>query len=177
MGEQIAAELKVGGPVPRQLIPALCRLIGAAGVGLDWGESNFAPATEADLLEAVETEGGQGLLVLRDDEASWGKFPGLETFLRRHDIAFDRHSSPKYEYDGELVHCRPGMEDTQFTATDDGEGFVPLEAVRKIKAALLAGDQATALLLAQEAAPDVPDLPALSFTDDDVADLDDDDEE
>jgi hypothetical protein len=104
----------------------------------------------------------------------------LEGFCRKHGIAFDRHSDARYEYDGEVVSWRPvpggeGVE-TAYKATQDGVPLVPLEEVEKIKQALRQKKYKKALKLAEKLAPDVAELPPLSFTDTEVR-LDEDDEE
>ena len=73
------------------------------------GAGNFYPQNAADLLQAV-TKGPQKeiLLWLCDEEATWGQFESLETFLRDNKIPYDRHSSGKYDLDAEIASYRPG---------------------------------------------------------------------
>jgi hypothetical protein len=174
MSDRFPASLSIGGPVPRKIIPLLCQAIADQGVGLDW-EEGFEPKTEADLLDAADG----GVLTVTDAEANYGEMPELEGFCRAHDIAFDRRSDARYEYDGECVLFRPGTageSDHWFHASQDGNPLVPAEEVQKIKEALKARQFKRALRLAEKLVPDVPELPPLSFVNDDVP-LDEDDEE
>ena len=107
MSETIAAEIRVGGKVAASLVPQLCQRIAQEVVALDWGEGRFSPMTREDLLEAREDRDGVLLLCLYDDQARWGEFAELETFLREHGLAFERLSDAKYEYSAQVASFRP----------------------------------------------------------------------
>ena len=107
MSETIAAEIRVGGKVALSLVPDLCQRIAQEGVALDWGEGQFSPTTKEDLLEAREDRDGAILLCLYDDQARFGEFAELETFLREQSVSFDRLSEAKYEYAAQIVSFRP----------------------------------------------------------------------
>ena len=107
MSETMAAEIRIGGKIAASLVPELCQRIAQEVVALDWGEGRFSPTTKEDLLEAREDRDGVLLLCLYDDQARWGEFAELETFLRGHGIAFERLSDAKYDYGAQVVSFRP----------------------------------------------------------------------
>ena len=109
MADRIPAEIWIGGKIAASLVPGLCAAIADEGVCLEWGDARVRPTGTDDLTDAMK-ENAQGvrLLWFCDDEASWGEFDILETFLREHEIPFTRHSAGRYEYDPETVHFRPG---------------------------------------------------------------------
>jgi len=108
MADRIPAEIWIGGKIAASLVPGLCAAIADEGVCLEWGDARVRPTGTDDLTDAMK-ENAQGvrLLWFCDDEASWGEFDILETFLREHEIPFTRHSAGRYEYDPETVHFRP----------------------------------------------------------------------
>jgi hypothetical protein len=164
MSDRMSAEIWIGGAVPKRLVPELCQAIQESGASNDWSESNFAPETAEDLLGTVD---GDGHLELMDHEARYGELPELEAFCREHGIAFDRQSDAKYEYSAELVRFRPEDGGQTFVTTTDQEGtlLVEVTAVLEVRDALRQGRAAEALRLLEELAPDIPDLPPLSFVD------------
>lgn len=108
MSERLAAEIEIGGKVRRSIAEALCCVIATERVSLEWGERPFEPAKPDDLL-AARHDSGDGLLLLSlyDDQASWGEFDNLESFLQKHDIPFCRYTKGKYDYDAEVVSFHP----------------------------------------------------------------------
>ena len=134
MAENMAAEIEIGGKVAAGLVPELCRIISEAGVGLDCGSYDFRPASAKDLLEARRDT--DDVLLLIDDQARWGEFPDLETFLSEHNIPYTRRTEPKYEYDGELVDFRPGGGVIVVPINAAGYPIVPASALADVDAAL-----------------------------------------
>jgi hypothetical protein len=109
MSDRIPAEIWIGGKIAASLVPGLCAAIAGEGVCLEWGDARVHPAGASDLTDAMkENAQGERLLWFCDDEASYGEFDILESFLREHEIPFTRHSAGRYEYDPETVHFRPG---------------------------------------------------------------------
>lgn len=161
MSDRIAAYIRIGGPIPSRLTIPLATAITTEGLSLDWGNSPFSPTNEEDLLTAAHN----GPLFLYDDHARNGTFETLETFLRRHHIAFDRHSEAKYEYDAEMVSYRPGMRKPFIWAsTQNGEAFVSRTLIASALALLDRHKTQQALrLLRQAIGPDVAPLQPLSF--------------
>lgn len=108
MSEHLPAEIKIGGKIRRSVTETLCKVIAGEGVALDWGEACFRPQTVDDLLSA-RSDDNDDVVVLRlcDDQASWGEFEELETFLRDNDIAYIRYSDGKYDLDPECAAFHP----------------------------------------------------------------------
>ena len=108
MSERLAAEIQIGSKVRRRVAEVLCSVIAAERVSLEWGDVPFEPKTIDDLL-AARFDNGDGLLTLRlyDDQASWGEFDSLESFLQEHKIPFVRYTEGKYDYDPEVVAFHP----------------------------------------------------------------------
>src|SRR5688572_25011286 len=110
MSTRMAAEIWIGGQVPRKLIGKLRTQIAVTGVALEWGDAHFEPESTADLLAALRDTEGVRLLWLCHEDARYGQFPELEEFLEKQGIPYDRATDDKYEYDSELVQYRPGMD-------------------------------------------------------------------
>ena len=53
-----------------------------------------------------------GTTMVIQHEAPYGEFPELETALVAAGIAFDRHSEPKWDFNGEWRYFRPAASDT-----------------------------------------------------------------
>ncbi|HEY3963619.1 MAG TPA: hypothetical protein VGM05_03615 [Planctomycetaceae bacterium] len=126
MSDRMAAEIWIGGRIPKRLVPQLCGTICTEGISLDWDESLFAPNNAADLLEGCGDEGGTRLLHLCNVEACWGEFGELEEFLVRRKISFRRRSEAKYEHDAQIVEFRPGIEPVRYPTDSSGKPYVPL---------------------------------------------------
>jgi hypothetical protein len=172
----MSAEIVIGGPFPRSLVPELLAKIQFDGAGFDWEET--VPETEEDLVE--KTDGYP--LMLYDDAACNGQFEYLEAFLMQHNIPWDRTNNAKYEYDGFLTCFRPGQGIVEFNATQDGEPLVTLEDVLKIKERLLEvlnGKSWGALKLAlhkiDQIAPEIEPLKPFTIVDDEPKEVTDED--
>lgn len=108
MSDYMAAEIHIGGKVPRSVAQALCQVLNESGASLEWGDRPFHPQSTDDLLSARWGDtGGPLLLRLYDDQARWGEFDTLERFLREHDIPYCRWSDGKYECDPEVQAFHP----------------------------------------------------------------------
>jgi hypothetical protein len=73
------------------------------------------------LLENCQDHQGTVVLRLCHDEARYGAFETLETFLHEHDIPFDRYSDGRYEYDPLWTCFRPGQDLREFVTNTDRE--------------------------------------------------------
>jgi len=127
MSDHFPAEIYIGGPIPRALLDELICVIVAEGVSLeDYG----APcATEEDLRKAFH----EGVVVsLYDAEASFGQFDGLEAFLVKHHLHFDRHSDAFYEYSAEAVFYRGRGEPIIMPTDQEGHIMVHAEVIVKV---------------------------------------------
>lgn len=111
-----------------------------AAVYLEHGGPCWVPSGVEEVLAAAASC-HNGILTLVDDEAEYGEFDGLERFLTMNNIAFDRQSEAKYEYDAELIQFRPGMERPhRWLTTQNGEIMIPRAPVKKfIKGGVAAG--------------------------------------
>ena len=108
MSDCMAAEIHVGGKIPRSAARALCKAVTESGASLEWGGGRCDLDTSDDLLGARSADAdGPLVLKLYDDQARWGEFEALETFLREHNIPYCRWSEGKYEYDAEAVAFHP----------------------------------------------------------------------
>lgn len=130
MADCMAAEITIGGPIPQALVEGLCEAIGHDGPALDWGDGNFEPKSADDIRGALT---GPGLLVLRDDQAAWGKFDAIEGFCVEHGISFDRDCDGKYEYPAEHVRFRKGMSEPLEEEAIDGNAVINKSALARIR--------------------------------------------
>jgi len=130
MSDRMAAEIWIGGKLPRSLLESFP----IDDLSLDWDNSRLASSAEADIL-AARDDGG--LLHLADIEAAWGEFQELEAWLREHNMPFRRQSEGKYEHSPEIVEFRPDLKrkksrDVCITASHDGKPIVLAAAVQAI---------------------------------------------
>ena len=79
MGDRMAAEIWIGGKLPRSLLDEFP----ISDLRLDWDNARLASSDEADILAARDED---GLLHFMDAEAAWGQFEDLEGWLREHNI-------------------------------------------------------------------------------------------
>jgi hypothetical protein len=136
MSEHMAAEIWIGGTIARTLVPHLCTAITQSHVSNAWGDRRFAPHTAADLLSAIQVVNDVQLLWLCHDAAGWGEFPGLEEFLQEHEIPFTRRSAGKYEFDPEVVDCRPGQKLLCRTTNAAGQSVVAVSELSAVRRSL-----------------------------------------
>jgi hypothetical protein len=126
MADRMAAEIWIGGQLPRGLLGEFP----ISDLRLDFDLTPFDATTEEGILNARDED---GLLHFADCEAAWGEFTLLETWLREHKMPFRRHSAGKYEYLPELVESRPDLgKEVQTIATDTGEPLVCSSALMPI---------------------------------------------
>jgi hypothetical protein len=136
MSDRMAAEIWIGGRIPKRQVRQLCDVICRQGVSLDWGDALFAPDSAAELLEGCRDQGGLRLLHLCNDEISWGEFSELEEFLARRNISFRRRSDARYEHDAQIVEFRPGIGPVWFPTNSSGKPLVPLADLIQVAAAV-----------------------------------------
>ena len=126
MSDRMAAEIWIGGGVPKRLVPQLCGAICSEGTSLGWDEALFAPGNAAELLEACRDQDGVRLLHLCNVEACWGEFGELEEFLVQRRIGFRRRSEARYEHDAQIIEFRPGIGPVRYPTDSSGKPYVPL---------------------------------------------------
>ncbi len=137
MSDYMTTEIHIGGKVRRSVAQALCEAIARAGASLEWGGGQYHPDTPDDLLPARSADPGEPLLLkLYDDQARYGEFDSLETFLRKHGIPYSRWGEGKYEYDPEVVTFRPGCKLLSWPTNHDQHPVVPATQLTPIEAKL-----------------------------------------
>ncbi len=118
MGVHFLGEITIGGPIPRELLPELVKLLDHAGVLSD-GD---------DLRKYLD----KGHVIFRDAEASYGCFRALEDFLQHYGIEFNRWSEGSYEYEPETVTFRKGGEPRTWPTDRDGHRVFRACEVQKL---------------------------------------------
>ena len=108
MTDRSAAEIHIGGKIPRSVAQTLCTVITKSGASLEWGGGWCRMNTPDELLLARSADTG-GLLVLKlyDDQARGGEFQALEKFLQEHGIPYCRWTEGNSDYDAEAVAFHP----------------------------------------------------------------------
>ncbi len=99
MSEYMWAKIKIGGSISR---PVLTHLAEKFAVPLPLPKGAGAEAASPTAPPYLELE---------DDEAVWGRFEELETYLVGQAIPFDRASDGGYEFSPELRKFRPRLTD------------------------------------------------------------------
>jgi hypothetical protein len=124
VSDHFPGEIRIGGPIPQIVLTELIRVIVDEAVSLDgYGGPD---ATEETLWRAFR----QGAIVaLYADQARYGEFDGLEAFLVRHRIHFDRYSEAFCEYNAEIVSYRGGKEAVALPADQNGHVMLRWEEV------------------------------------------------
>jgi hypothetical protein len=133
MSDFMAAYIRLGGIVPRQLVEPLCLALTRQKLSLQWGEARFAPASGEELLEVRTKVEGADVLQLCDDDAPWGEFRDLEKFLIEHSIGFDRFHEAKCDTNARLTQFRPGVKPIDFYTAVEGHVVVPLRDVHYLR--------------------------------------------
>jgi hypothetical protein len=132
MADRMAAQLWIGGRLSAKQAEELCGVIADEGASLDWGDSAFRPSTPQDLIQACDENDDSRVLCLCDDQASWGEFADLESFLQQHAIPYTRHGEGGGSYNGEIVEYRPGSDLIRISVDADGSPTVDIDAIRRV---------------------------------------------
>ena len=124
----------------------------------DWGEPSQRDALTVDTIDQVIDE-DTGWITFRDDQARYGEFEELEVLCRKLGLSYDRISEAKYEYDGEVVNWRPGMEQPLVEKADQsGNALIDRERVEACLATLKAGRVEDGIKALQDLVPDIAPL-------------------
>jgi hypothetical protein len=177
MADRMAAEIWIGGKLPRSLLDEFP----ISDLCVDWDYNRLASSAESDILAGRDPD---GLLHFADIEAAWGEFQELEAWLREHRLPFRRRSEGKYEHTPERVEFRPDLKgkrrrDIYTMTSPEGAPMVFVSEVEAIttRMAKLAGDRkrpATQRLQAWEGLfhkltltlpPKLPPLPPFQIAD------------
>ena len=117
MADYMAAHIEIGGKLARTKLKELVSLIEELSAEDDW---NSPPNQE--YLQTCADENKP--LALYDDQARYGEFPELEQFCIANNLTFNRKSSPKYEYEGQIRFFSPDSGEQVIGATDEGEPYL-----------------------------------------------------
>ena len=117
MADYMAAHIEIGGKLTRCKLNELLSLIEELSAE-DYGSSS----PNQEYLQTCADENKP--LALYDDQARYGEFPELEQFCIANNLTFNRHSSPKYEYEGQIRLHSPDFGEQVIGATDDGEPYL-----------------------------------------------------
>ena len=132
MADRMAAQIWIGGKLSTKQAKELCGAIADEGASLDHGDKAFCPRTPQDLIQACnENDDGQ-TLCLCDDQASWGEFADLESFLQAQAIPYTRHGEGGGSYNGEIVEYRPGSDPSCIPVDANGNPTVDVDAMRRV---------------------------------------------
>ncbi len=123
MADYMAAHIEIGGKLARCKLTELLSLIEELSAE-DYGSSS--PNQEYLQICADENKP----LALYDDQARYGEFPELEEFCIANNLTFNRHSSPKYEYEGQIRFFSPDSGERNISATDNGEPYLVLSELQ-----------------------------------------------
>jgi len=113
MSDRMAARIWVGGKISKANEELADELFGL--LKEQWTDDWASHVTDEYIMKAV-TEGKP--VEVANPEIAWGEFTDLENFCKENNLCFLRHSSPRYEYDGELVLYLNGIIETA-PANDD----------------------------------------------------------
>jgi aspartate oxidase len=150
MSDRFPGEITLGGTIPRRLLDRLAGMIADQGVSIDW---QYA-LDKAAVRKAIEAAAASGQTVrFTNDEAAYGQFEELESWLTRHGIDFDRHSDARYEYDGENAYGRGRRRPVVMKSDQSGKALVSADDVHEILVGKLPSDRKLARIAKLAAVP------------------------
>ena len=124
----------------------------------EWCEPSPPGTLTLDTIDKVIDQ-ETGLIIFRDDQARYGAFEELEEACRKLGLSYERISEAKYEYDGEVVNWRPGMEQPLVEKADQsGNALIDRERVEACLATLKAGRVEDGIKALQDLVPDIAPL-------------------
>lgn len=175
MGERNYASITIGGDLPRSKLDEFMGKLKDSGAGPDSSggidflyEGKHEKWSDEQRIELLLQTNGYPWLCLSDCEAQGSMFDELETWLRRNDIPFDRHSDAYYEWGASNLYFRPAVVDHEMTSDYNQNDVVRADAVRAARSALDVGDVHSALKALDEALGDgwkIPELPPFKLVD------------
>lgn len=157
MSERYAANIVIGGNLPRNQLPELLKAVREAAVSIEWSEPPLDPQSEQDLLSAIE----EGQLWLCDDQTRYGEFPELETTCRKLRLSYTLWSEGYCGHDASVVEWRPGMRKAlvRIGSNSNNATFVPTEEVCKALRQLESNHIGRARKILRALCPNIPKLP------------------
>jgi len=181
MPDRYNASIRIGGTIDRttdsqcdpemSALNVMLAMINGADVSHEWGDA-VAVICEGEDDELLQYTNDNGLLEFKGESVINGEFDELETFLREHDIPYNRSTCAYGGYLGEDVYWMPGMEQPLVILGDDhGTDYVSREDISILLHTLKEGRDAdtfvdmarelvhTAIEKLEEVCPDPPDIP------------------
>ena len=123
MADYMAAQIEIGGKLARTKLTELLSLIHELSA-----EDYSSSPPNQEYLQTCADENKP--LALYDDQARYGEFPELEAFCIANKLTFNRKSSPKYEYEGQIRFFSPDSGERNISATDAGEPYLVLSELK-----------------------------------------------
>ena len=123
MADYMAAHIEIGGKLARTKLTELVSLIEELSA-----EDDSSSPPNQEYLQKCADENKP--LALYDDQARYGEFPELEQFCIANNLTFNRRSSPKYEYEGQIKLFSPDPGEQVIGATDEGEPYLKLSQLK-----------------------------------------------
>ena len=123
MADYMAAHIEIGGKLARCKLNELLSLIEELSA-----EDDSSSPLNQEYLQTCTDENKP--LALYDDQARYGEFPELEQFCIANKLTFNRKSSPKYEYEGQIRFFSPDSGERNISATDAGEPYLVLSELQ-----------------------------------------------
>jgi hypothetical protein len=167
MADCFSGWIKIGGQLPRSLLPEFLEVLRDSGAGAEW-QGGFQGTDEVSLSE-LRNLSSDGTLRLRNHAARWGQFEELEMWCRDNGLSYDRYAEAYCQFDAEYARWRPGWEDEKVSISDqDGDELVPLEDVIAAKRLLVEdkiADSMAALDRLIDGHDAIPELPPFTIVD------------
>ena len=158
MADRFPGEIHIGGtlrPADRDPDDVDAFLAQCSELPTQWGEPGHGGALTLETIgEVIDPD--TGWITFRNDQACYGVFEELEDLCCRLSLPFDRNSDARYEYDGELVRWRPGMERPLVeNATQSGHALIHRERVAACLAIFRDGRVEDGIKALQDLVPEV----------------------
>jgi len=141
MADRFSAEITIGGRIPLELLDELVGVVETEGLGVEWGVAGLDKSEIRQVIVEAAQNGRTARFV--DDQACYGWFEDLESWLTANGVDFDRYNECRYEYEAQNVYGRGSKQPVVFTADQEG---VNLVYVRKLRKVLTGGGQPTGKL-------------------------------
>ena len=151
----------IGGRLERARLPELLQAIAGSHVSLEWGDADFKPVDEEELLTGLR----KGKLRLCALEARDEDIDGLEAACRKLKLGYHRSNPSSPRRDSEKVDWRPGMK-RPFVRPSNDYGyrvFVLAGHVTRVHRLVEAGRIGAAKKLLRTLCPKIPRLPAFKL--------------
>lgn len=130
MADRFATQIEIGGTftLTDQNVEEFENFVSLLqSIAPNWGEKTYYLP---DITDIDETINQNSFIYGCDDQKSGGEFEDIEIACQELGLSYDRRTDPKYEYDGESVYWRPGMENSHLCLCNaDGNNYLLEENV------------------------------------------------